>query len=237
MFTTSKPWGPTSGLRRILRRPEAHQGFTLIELLVVIAIIAVLAGLLLPALDRAKDVARAAHCLNQMRQLGLAVNLYVDDNADTFPRSQHSAFAHGEWPWERQLAPTLGSTVTTWTNLLTGIYHCGRDRRGASLSYGMNVYFELGPDDDYEGKPQAWRRMAAVPNPAATVLFAESASGADHIMANFWATPSDATDVASRRHQGRANYTFLDGHSEARRFDTVYHPARRLDLWHPGKAQ
>jgi prepilin-type N-terminal cleavage/methylation domain-containing protein/prepilin-type processing-associated H-X9-DG protein len=212
-------------------------GFTLIELLVVIAIIAVLAGLLLPALARAKASARSIQCLSQMRQLGLAVHLYAEDHGDEFPRSQHSAFAHAQLTWGRALASYLGADSHTWTNLLRAVYRCPADRRTDGWSYGLNVYFELGPDDDYEGKPQTWPRLGSVPRPSATVLFAENASGADHLMPNFWTGPEDTLEVAFRRHGRKSNYTFVDGHAESRHFRTIYNPAEHVDQWHPMHAR
>jgi prepilin-type N-terminal cleavage/methylation domain-containing protein/prepilin-type processing-associated H-X9-DG protein len=219
-------------------KTKSARGFTLIELLVVIAILAILAGMLLPGLAQAKGAARSAGCMNNLRQIGLAVLLYADENGDEFPRSQHSAFAHGQKTWGRALAPQLGASGTGWTNLLGGVYRCPADRRGRPWSYGLNVYFELGPDDDYAGKPEVWRRTSAVPAPASTIEFGESATSADHIMPHFWVSRADAAaEVDARRHRDRSIYAFVDGHAESRKLEGTWDPPRGLDLWHPRAAR
>lgn len=83
-----------------LHRNSARRGrraFTLIELLVVIAIIAILASLLLPALNKAKAKAHRVKCASNLRQIGLALHMYADENNDKLPTSPYDG---GAWMWD-----------------------------------------------------------------------------------------------------------------------------------------
>ncbi len=87
-------------------------GFTLIELLVVIAIIAILAGMLLPVLGKAKEDSVRIGCANNLKQLGLGMQMYGDDNDSLLPMA-HGTVAWGETnppPWSEPLAPYYNNT-------------------------------------------------------------------------------------------------------------------------------
>jgi len=211
--------------------------FTLIELLVVIAIIAILAGMLLPALARARNAARRAQCQSQLRQVGLAVRLYADDHHDEFPRSGHSALAFRQKTWGYAVLPYLGfegvtRTAAAWNMVFNRLYRCPEDRRTNEWSYGLSVYFELGPEDDYVGSPATWRRMTTVLRPTETISFGELTSGADHIMAHFW-DASSVPEVATNRHRNDSEYSFVDGHVKHTRFSETFQPHARIDRWNP----
>jgi prepilin-type N-terminal cleavage/methylation domain-containing protein len=83
-------------------------GFTLVELLVVIAIMAVLAGLLVAGLHSATEKGKSARCIGNLRQIGLGVTVYADENANQFHHVAGSIPDHGQWtanPWTSELLP------------------------------------------------------------------------------------------------------------------------------------
>jgi prepilin-type N-terminal cleavage/methylation domain-containing protein/prepilin-type processing-associated H-X9-DG protein len=124
--TAGTECGTRYGARRVF-------AFTLLELLVVIAIIAILASLLLPVLSAAKKRAGQAQCINNLKQLGLGMQMYIDENRDTFPgmASEHSGFQPSDWIyWRTNTAlPQIDKSpiVITLANANAKLFRCPLD--------------------------------------------------------------------------------------------------------------
>ncbi len=143
-------------------RPAA-EAFTLIELLVVVGIIGILAGLLLPALARAREQGRVTECLNQQKQMGIATALYVEDNDGTYPLGRMA----GVTQWDLCLGGYLGGKNDPLTpDARTRIFKCPsatiRDS-AIVLNYSANpnVFKEITATEG-PAKPESVRRPSSV---------------------------------------------------------------------------
>lgn len=196
---------------------KTKTGFTLIELLVVIAIIMVLAGLLFPAFVPAKAKGRQVSCLNNLRQLGLALDLYCSDNDDRFPNQNWVPHMTLPDPNFNVQNGSLYAYIRT-----PGIYVCPADPNApiTHLSYEFNELF-------------LERLSAATKDPVGTVLMLDA--GVDDGIFSVGGFPAGtlipvldrdhkATDVPNPMnaiHVDRASVLYVDGHVNSRAYKQV----------------
>lgn len=218
---------------------DSHRGFTLIELLVVVAIIAILAGMLLPVLARARDKGKSAKCQSNLRQLGMAAMMYDEDH-QVYPIGWPTADLLSQQPvpiWYRQLQPYLGRNASVAGQ---GVFICPsslqREQRNGQftatqreggfwgyLAYAQNGYINNGRKD--LGSRQ-------VQDVTGTVLYADTdgwdaclyPDGAGsgnvcyrHSGGNEKSSDTDRGITGAKRPKGRANAVFVDTHVELRR--------------------
>lgn len=129
-----------------ITQKNRSNGFTLIELLVVIAIIAILAGLLLPALAAAKAKSVQTKCLSNLKQINLCMVLYAGDNQDKMPTT-NSVPGQDIWWWYKELAkPYAGLKGPSGTN--DTMFACPKDRGWAPYAGYLNPHY-TNPALDY----------------------------------------------------------------------------------------
>jgi prepilin-type N-terminal cleavage/methylation domain-containing protein/prepilin-type processing-associated H-X9-DG protein len=214
-------------------------GFTLIELLVVISIIALLIGLLLPALGAARNAGRAAACLSNVRQIGIASQLYAEDHDESFPSifgnttpAPSSAFDDPKW--------FHTSTLLVYFNNPDG-YVCPADEqpfeenlnsgtpdpaRVAGLSYLFNGGFD---------RTSAWRQRDQLRQPTELVLIGDSAESGSSLSYKLdWQGEWDSQGDFVRHPSETVNMAYGDGHAGSSRGGTT---ADRSNLYTWGTAE
>lgn len=208
-----------------MNRREKRTGkkFTLIELITVIAIITILTGLLLPTLSRARAKVMASSCAGNLKQIGVAMQFYVDDNLNflpgykLIPEAPLQYIGGGEYKYGKTYYH--GRLLRCPVDRNPGHYN-SLPQWDFNNSYGYNYLYLSNSEVDHWGGIKLLR----VRQPSVIVMFADSGTFDWGIAANSMQVitrrVSDNRPI-SQRHNGGSNILFIDGHVKAYKYDDI----------------
>jgi prepilin-type processing-associated H-X9-DG protein/prepilin-type N-terminal cleavage/methylation domain-containing protein len=226
-------------------QPEdyAIKGFTLVELLVVISIIAMLIGILLPALNKARQQAKKLICTSNMRQVGIAAQAYIIDSENRLPPSS-CHITNPDQYWLRVLSKYTGEQL---------LFHCPSDKSKNFVDWNKPLNeqqdkryssFAVNALLDpvcfrYGGNMNRYNRVDSIRRPMYCIWISEAPDTenfqlADHIHPESWEGSVEYAKkfIAWDRHMGKSNYLFVDGHVENLKFEETYDWPSRC-YWYP----
>ena len=197
--------------------PARSVRFTLIELLIVIAIIGILAAMLLSALKTAKDTASRIVCASNLKQLGTAFMMYVDNYNDFTPTCQSMYNGSLSTNWPCALYPELNGNAK--------VFHCPSLIKGIDRTYSSNLgstftvwgpdYIGYGFNQNAVGRiPPQNCKFSQYKNPSALCLMLETTEG------DIYFTQSNA-DLWAYRHNNTMNVLYADGHVDTKKLYTI----------------